>query len=367
MQAILNAVYGSPDFQNLVDRYYRDARVQGFALGVDPAYVALLNGQMPGMPLNDALEKRIEPAGWKEHCAARHLPNLYGMPPTPSVTSPIQVFMYITDNVHEFRQSERVPFALNDGFEVIIEHRGPFVGAADYRVHRPLIGGICVGNAGKTTGSGTLGGFLKRSGTSQPEMLSCHHVLVDPFNKNVMQRSPDHSGVFPAEVVGKVTHAVPLAPSTLFTYADPYYRVDACLAEVGGNPASSAIRMISVPPTSITKMPSIAPGDPVEFVGKESDLQTGFIVRIVAREKVNIGGADYNFGDFIEIGTSRSTLAARGDSGSWILRNMSPTCNELCGMLFAIDVKHPDRASCCVMDFVIEELRNMTGHTYVLY
>lgn len=359
MQPFLNAS-GGPAFVALVNSLYDIPHVHGFCLDVDPVYVSLVYGQQPWKKLNEALEFGFIPAGWPEHCGARKL---------AANASPIRVVIYIKGDPTAFRSAQQIPISIAPGHEVLIEERGPFVGAADYSMHRPLVGGICVGNSGRND-DGTLGGFLKQQGTRDPELLSCHHVLVHSSAVDVLQRSKNHGGSALTEKVGTVSHVVPLKAATGFSYSSPYNKVDACLAKVDTSVAAvnGAIRLVTTMPTGTAPTASISLGDAIHFVGKESDRRDAHIVRFISRQKVLIDGNLYNFGDFFEIKSPLPiSLAVKGDSGSWVLRNVASQASELCGLLFAIDSSVPDRAFCCFIESVINDLNTVSGATYELY
>jgi hypothetical protein len=357
-------VASQQDFQALVTRFYDISEVHGFALDIDLVYLALLQGQYgPGQSLNRALEKGIIPAGWAPHCSARHVsPNL----------SPIFVVIYISGDPDKFRSTWQVPNSISSGHEVRIEQRGPFVAAADYGRHRPLIGGISVGNSACASG-GTLGGFLKQDGTADPEVLSCNHVLVDTAGVDIVQQSTDHGGHVPAELIGTLSYVVPITPPAGFAYASPYNKIDAGLAKVDvtTTTATSGIRKLTASVTSIASTHSIELGDPIVFVGKESDDQRGFVNRFISRLKVSMGTVLHNFGDVFEIKSTHKiysgSFAQKGDSGSWVMREVDAENNELYGLLFAIDLSANEFATCCFVEYAVTELNRMASATYVPY
>ncbi|WP_231743651.1 hypothetical protein [Stieleria neptunia] len=342
-----------------MDTYYQDEFLHGFALDVDPVYVALLRSQQPLRELNDALDAELVPAGWPEHCRQRNFAN---------VMSPVRVIIYSGVDPDTYRKTRNIPLTIGQIHEVLIELRGPFIAASGHGKHRPLIGGICVGNAGRGDG-GTLGGFVKQRGTSDPELLSCQHVLVDSSSTDILQRSKNHGGSAPSESIGTVSHQVPLTITQTYTHGAPYNEVDACLAKVDATvPVTAGSIRLTTAPTSTSSTASMSLGDDVEFVGKESDRKHANILRFISRQKISIDNNTYNFGDFFEIyTTSTIPLAVRGDSGSWVLRNVTSNSSELCGLLFAIDTSATDRAFCCFIESVIDKLNNVSGADYELY
>lgn len=359
MKSLENAA-GGADFIQLVNQLYDIPEVQGFALDIDPAYVALLHGQKPKLPLNVAIERGERPAGWEQHCMARNLGR---------TTSPIRVIIYFSDDPAKLRQGQKLPNSIPPGHEVIIEQRGPFVAAADHAMHRPLVGGISVGNAARSD-SGTLGGLLKQQGTSDPELLTCHHVLDDTRGADVLQRAIHDGGSLTTDLVGSISHNIPLKVRNGFGYSSNYNQVDACLAKIDTSLASvhSAIRLVGAAPTSIAAISSMSLGDSVVFVGKESDRQEAILTRFISRQKVEIDSIVHNFGDVFEIQAKHPiTLARRGDSGSWVLTDVSPQASQLCGLLFAIDTSMSQCAFCCFIEHVLTELNCASGATYELY
>jgi len=363
MIPLLDASRGA-DFQALVNRFYDIPSVQGFALGIDPAYAVLVDRATGGrLPINKAVMSKYEPPGWKEFCAARR-------PGTGN--SPIYVAIYVTGDPDTFRLSFLVPDSIPPGHEVLIEVRGRFAAVADHAQHRPLVGGVSVGNSNRNDG-GTLGGFLKERGTNDPEILSCRHVLVDSTVQDVVQQATNHGGSSPADRVGRVSCVVPLNAGSGFTYSAPYNQVDAALAKVDTSKVAAKrdIRRLAAPVTSIQAVNGIALGDQVVFVGKESDDRDAFVFRFISRVKIDVRGTLYNFGDLFEIKSLKKlhhgSLAQAGDSGSWVVHEVDPANYEWYGLLVAVDASTPELATCCFGEFVIDELKAVSGSIYELY
>jgi hypothetical protein len=360
MRAFFDAS-NSADVRDLINRFYDKSAVQGFALGVDGRYISFYRTEFaPAAPISKILDPKAPvPGAWKELCERASL---------PANLSPIYVVIYVTDPPDEFRSFNQVPVVTSSGAHfVVVEQKGPFVALADRTKHRPVQGGISVGNAALNL-SGTLGGFLTDvySPGGQEYALSCNHVLDDSFVTESLQQGSTDGGKSPSETLGTTIYAVPLKLSTTFTAAATYDSVDAAVAEVATSVAvNPTVRHVGRVTTAALTA-AISLGDDVVFVGKESDRQEARVYRFISRLKVKIKGGTYSFGDVFEIEPRLhmyfGSLAQPGDSGSWVIRE-SPHQNELYGLLFAGSGTF---AACCFIETVVNELDSVTSKSFVL-
>jgi len=354
MKRLLDASRQS-DVTGLINRFLASNEVQGIALGVHDVYVSMHRSQFrKDATVSEILESPEQPAEWAEVCRVQGF---------SETLSPVFVVIYVTSDPDGVRMAGEVPdFTENDHYQVVIEKKGPFVAMADRTMHRPILGGISVGNAANAT-SGTLGGFLKDRKTSTSHLFSCSHVLDNASATDVTQRGRGDGGISPVEIVASSLLVVPLTAPSGFTATAPYNKVDAAAAEVSsGVGVNTGLRVVGavqhfLPATSIPI------GQDVVFVGKESDRREARTYRLIARLKVLVDGAAYLFGDVFEIESRQplyiSTLSQPGDSGSWVLDEAGAEGNELYGVLFA---GYGSFSVCCFMEYVLDAL-NALGST----
>lgn len=364
MDAFLRAS-NSNSVGNLINDFYNNPEVHGFALDVHRNFISIFREQFDhSLPIHDILEiwenSGQIPQGWQDICEEEGF---------PGPLSPIFVVIYVT-NVDIFRSQNVIPrVLLPEGYAVFLEATAPFAFVSDTSNHRPICGGISVSSAsGPTDLSGTLGGFLEEISTGDIYILSCEHVLLNPKD-NVVQRALKDGGSDPNDTVAQTTYVVPIAsPPSRFNHNAPFNKVDAAIAKRDGSvQVDPAIRKLG----KVTKHASISAislGDDVIFVGKESDDQDATVHRFIARMKVKRGSTDYNFGEVFEI-TPRDPiyvglLAKEGDSGSWVVRYNGQTADELCGLLFAGNGK---KAICCFIENVLDEIKNQSGCSFSVH
>jgi hypothetical protein len=356
MRALIDASNGT-GVRALIDQYYDSPIVQGFALGVHGNYISTFRSEHGrDLSVNDILNSGLTPKEWPELCLRENL---------PATLSPIYVVIYVTMPPNEFRSRFNVPTVITPGDHlVIVETKGPFIALADRSSHRPIKGGISVSNA-KPNIAGTLGGLLEDTATGEVYLSSCNHVLYDSGTNDVIQQGRKDGGVAPSDTVAQTTYAVPLKPPAGFSFSSPFNSVDAALAKRNGVSFNRDVRIIGRV-TGIVPKNQIELGDEVVFVGKESDRQEARVYRFVARLKVDILGTIYNFGEVFEI-ESRTylyvgSLSRPGDSGSWVVKEVSLRNNELYGLLIAGTGQF---SVCCFIETVLDEF-NKYGPTFDL-
>jgi hypothetical protein len=253
-------------------------------------------------------------------------------------------------------------------YAVYAEYRQPYVGTYDRINHRPLMpGGISVSGDAKRT-AGTLGGHIRRKGTHDEYLLSCYHVLCDGKTTFAVQRGRADGGTVAADKVADLSYFVALSPATGYTFGHPYHNVDAATAllSVKGVKADPMLRILRMPVKYTVPIAQISQGDEVIFIGKESDRRDVRVHRFIARVKWLWpgGGPMYNFGDVFEIEpllyTYLGTLAAPGDSGSWVVTKREGRPEELgaYGVVFGGSGLF---ALCCFMENVFLELSKASG------
>lgn len=349
----------SADVRTIVDTYYDMPYVQGFALGVHGAFVSMYRSEFGRQTsLNDMLSSRRTPKAWDPACRAAGF---------SVILSPIYVVIYVTMRGDDFRARHAVPqYTPVDHHMVIIETKGPFIATADRNRHRPIEGGISVGNAASQR-AGTLGGLFQDTLTSGVYVLSCNHVLCDSGGTTVVQQGASDGGRTATDSVGTMTHAVPLKAPAGFSFSAPYNAVDAALAQVDGVVTISRSVRLMGPITRQTPKAQIQLGDDVVFVGKESDRQEARVYRYISRLKVAVLGTVHNFGDVFEVEPRRpmyfGSLSVPGDSGSWVVNEANPTESELYGLLIAGNGRF---SICCFIETVTAELNALGAHNFDL-
>jgi len=351
VRALIDAM-NSFDVADLIDRYYDSSLVHGFALGVHGNYVDLYRSQFGvSIPVNEILESGKSPAAWSEECLKGELP--------PGL-SPIYIVIYVDITPDDFRNRYPVPQISAAGRLVLVEQKGRFVDTADRAQHRPIKGGISVGNAALKL-SGTLGGYLKLTSTGELFVLSCNHVLYDASGTDVVQQGISDGGNNASAIIGSRADYVPLDLPTRFSYAAPYNVTDVALAKIdSGVRIDPDIRLVGQVNLWASKN-AVNLGDDVVFVGKESDRKEARVFRFIARLKIHIQNKVYNFGEVFEIEPRRhlyfGKLSGNGDSGSWIIREVDPQNKELYGLLFAGESTGKN-SICCFIENVFDKLGN---------
>ena len=342
----------SSDVQQLIDNFYTEDVVHGIALGIHGNYLELYRQQFGSEgTLDSMLASPTALSRWGTECEGEDF---------PSSLSPIYVVLYVSMDPEDFRrQYPTVPqFTEVNRFAVYVERRASFEALSGKRNYRPLLGGISV-SGDKASTAGTLGGHLQANETSDHYLLSCYHVLKNATNSvRAVQRGRSDGGTAPADVVGKIDYSITLTPSVNFTYAAPFYKVDAAIATLLTNITPDPfLRILKRVVRGTKPIAQISLGDTVVFVGKESDDRQSKVYRHIARLKWNWNGNTYNFGDVFEIEPRQysyfGTLAKPGDSGSWVVKEHSPEELECYGMLFAGSGLF---AVCCYMENVLLEL-----------
>lgn len=283
---------------------------------------------------------------------------------------PVYIVIYVDCDAGTFVRRFQIPkYVGRANHALFVERVQPFVSLADRGKHRPVMGGISVGNASRSD-SGTLGGFVESIPMPTfPLILSCNHVLVDPASstKAIIQQGPSDGGRT-SDVVAHLSFQVPLKPPKGYSYGAPYNSVDVALAQLAPRiAASSMIRALSRV-TGLRSVGAIGIGDPVVFVGKESDRMTATITRFLARVKISINGTKFNFGDLFEM-RSRIPLyfrglASPGDSGAWVITDVPRSKRRLCGVLVAGNGK---LAMACFAENALMELGNLARTRFRLF
>ena len=338
------------------DIYHRD-EVQGIALGVHGQFrdfVVAAHGREKSV--NDVLNDGKFPAAWDEECL------LTGALPS---TSPIFIAVYVSVNPETFRKLVAIPEAIaalgGRQYLVYVEYRAPFEAVADRTNHRPVIPGTSVsGDVGKE--AGTVAALLRDMGCQDEYLLSCYHVLCGGGSTTALQRAHGDGGSS-ADVVGQISHSITLTTATRFSFSSPFHRADAGLALLSAA-RRPTIRLLGVKPHQTCPVSAIELGDPVVFVGKESDRNEAYVYRFVARAKWRWKGGIYNFGDIFEIEPRRyryfGSLARPGDSGSLVVR-LEEEDPERCvayGVLFGSSGRF---ALCCFAEYVVADLEAKSG------
>jgi hypothetical protein len=357
LRALISAS-NAPGVRDLIDSYYDIAAVQGFALGVHGNFISMYRNEFgKSFSVNEILDSGKVPKGWAETCLQTQL---------PISLSPIYIVIYVTMAPDDFRNQYQVPNITSVGnYLITIETKGPFIAQADRSRHRPTIkGGISVSNASLNV-AGTLGGFVKEIATSDIYLLSCNHVLCDSGGTAIVQQGSSDGGISPTDKVARMTHAVPLTLPTGFTFSSPFNSVDAALGKVDTSHVSvnSNVRIVG-PITGTVAKAQMQLGDDVVFVGKEADRQEARIYRFISRLKITIPGTGsgtvYNFGEVFEIEPRVymyvGSLSKPGDSGSWVVQEVDPQNNNLCGVLIAGTKQF---SICCFIETVMDELNNL--------
>jgi hypothetical protein len=358
----LQQVAQGADIINLINTYYRMAEVQGIALGIHGNFIEFYQAEYGrDETLNAILDSGKVPSRWESVCAAADL---------PSNLSPIYVVIYVSTDPAEFRDQHQVPEVFGQNrYAIYIEYRQPYVATYDRINHRPFMpGGISVSGDGKKT-AGTLGGYLKANGTSDEYLLSCYHVLCDGGGTIAVQRGRGDGGTIPTDTVGNISYVVPLYPATGFTFSHPYHCVDVAAALISktGAKADPVLRILRMVVRYTKPIAQINLGDPVLFIGKESDRRDAKVYRYVARVKWQWNNNVYNFGDVFEIEPLHYTyfgkLAVPGDSGSWVVREKEdrPEQLEAYGVVFGGSGLY---ALCCFMENVFLELNKVSATTF---
>lgn len=363
MDSLVQASQGEA-VAELINRYYEIPEVQGFALGVHGNFISLYRSQYGrSLSINEILKDGKTPTPWPGICKSAGF---------SSELSPIYVVIYMNMFLVDFQSKYEPPTTIGGDTVVLIEQIEPYHGLADRSRHRPqIMGGISVSNA-LAPAAGTLGGFVQDNSQIDTYALSCSHVLWDSAGSDVIQQGTSDGGSSPADVVGTASYNVPLQSGTGFSFGSPFNTVDAALAKISsGVTVSAAVRLLG-PIISTLDKNQLSLGDDVVFIGKESDSQDCRIFRYIARLKVNIQGALYNFGDVFEIESQLpiyvGSLSKDGDSGSWVVRDDGNKQDELCGLLFAGNTTGPNKnkAICCFIENVFSELESQTGFPLVL-
>lgn len=335
----------------LIDTFYENPIVQGFALGIHPQFISMFRGEFGrDFSPNGIIKDGRIPQSWAPACEAAGF---------TFTLSPIYVVIYVSISEDEFKSTNKVPKTVMPNHAVFVETITPFVGIADRRRHRPIQGGISVGSIADPTRAGTLGGFIEDSKTGDVYILSCNHVLL-ACGQEVVQQGPSDGGSWPADTVGMTSYLVPLQHPTGFSSRDPFNIVDTGIAKVNKRiNVDKPIRQLGQV-TNILQTSDIDLDNNVVFVGKESDLQEAFIYHTIARMKVKINNIIYHFGNVFEIRPRKKqyigSFAKSGDSGSWVIRENSTY--ELCGLLFA---QNQSGGLCCFIEEVIMALEKESG------
>src|SRR5262245_31714186 len=100
MRALINAS-NTPAVRDLIDSYYDIAAVQGFALGVHGDFISMYRNEFgKSFSVNEILDSRKIPKGWREACRQAQL---------PAALSPIYIVIYVTMPPDVFRSQYQVP------------------------------------------------------------------------------------------------------------------------------------------------------------------------------------------------------------------------------------------------------------------
>ncbi|MBH0118628.1 hypothetical protein I0Q12_03405 [Rhodococcus sp. CX] len=195
-------------------------------------------------------------------------------------------------------------------------HAGP------KRRHRPLMGGVSVGQAARSI-NGTLGGLIDMNGATYG--VTCGHVIVT--NAAAVQPSDPDGGT----KIGNCVH------STDGTLTSPGQRcrasghantVDAALIELESSvSATKSVRALGQVVRTVA-IADIVECERVE-VSARSGTRTLEIGALALRRSMTISGTVYCFEDLLEIRRpgkrwggkgSVSSPTKGGDSGAWVLR-----------------------------------------------
>jgi hypothetical protein len=362
MDELLRAA-NSPGIAALIDSFYGAPEVEGFALGVHSRFLTLFRSEFRNpSSVNSILKDERRPKAWEELCTALQY--------TASL-SPIYVAMYINISVDEFRvRYPNLPNIALPDYAVFLETIDPFVAYAPDRVkHRPKIcGGLSAAayDSAQPRLAGTLGGIIEDARNSTQFLLSCNHVFLTPGH-DIRQQAPGDGGTS-SDSVAQTKYEVPFCATTaLFTFTAPFNTVDAAIAEVNhGVTTDPAIRLLSSKVTGVALMSSMALGDDVVFVGKESDFQDANVHHFIARIKVAIHGTTRNFGNVFEIRPRRTlylgSLVQPGDSGSWVVQELGTGgVGDVYGLFFAGNGSRQTAGLCCFMENVVDELEKQAS------
>jgi len=348
--------------QGLIDRYFKIPNVQGFGLGIHWNFISLVRQEYDSiLSVNEILEENLIPSEWAEICQEEDL---------PEDLSPIYIKMYVDLPVKDFlyKYEYKIDNIIYPGHLLIIEEISPFVGLSDRRRHRPIKGGISVGNLGSKN-TGTIGGFVQESNSKNHSFLmSCNHVLYALNSLDISQQGPKDGGGL-NEKIGSLKYEIPLKKPAGYSWSSPYNKVDIALASISYNiQVDENIRGLGRV-KSIVPISQINLGDEIVFVGKESDTKYAYISEFIARKKVHINGIEYLFGDVFKIEPIKpiyvGKLAQPGDSGAWVLTNIINKTYDFYGALFAGSSEK--YALCCFSEYIFDELERQTGMRFSLY
>lgn len=195
---------------------------------------------------------------------------------------------------------------------------------------RPVPGGVSGSHFGVSLG--TLGGSCYQIGevpglSSRWFVLGTNHVLADGnrarLGDSVLQPSPRDGGTVPRDIIGELSHFVPVR------YDGSPNHIDAAIAEVSFNSIDRSISQIGYL-SSVFKPAQI--GLTVKKTGRATGFTTGQVVYVDCTLPVNYrSGMNAVFDG--QIVTTRMT--APGDSGSLLV----DTDNNPIGLLFAHSLK----------------------------
>ncbi len=285
-----------------------------------------------GFPLPSLGDLRKRPNWWKRYCSSR------GWRPN---VKPIRIMLSLRPGTAMTKLSE-LHDTDYDEYPIQFEVR-PLVQAHSSRMPiTPLIGGISIGpSGGIRTESGTLGGVVRRHGTSLA--LTCAHVLDGGIGDEVWH--PAASDDARARRVGQILAVERPTPKTsgkcnrTATYAS---RSDVAVVSLdSGVDSALSIRKLG-PVSSLRPIDEIGEYEPAVFTGKESDRCKARTEQLSHWQEITIDGQPHCYQDLFTIGSREhhyvlQEMSRAGDSGAWILSDDEVATRELLGMLIGGD------------------------------
>ena len=218
-------------------------------------------------------------------------------------------------------------YEFTSGIRIVIERHSPVVLLSPRVAHRPLVGGISMGQAPRS--SATLGGIVRDSG-GQTYALTCAHA-VDGAEPAFQPSLTDDKN---AAKIGVPAFKSPLVPSG-GAPCNPYAPgavltgLDAALIPVAPADASAGEVLGLGPLTGWVPRVSLEPGQLVEVAGKESGLKTLEVGGLAVLYKTYDATTKtyYCYRDLFQLRwpsiwrTCARMPVQRGDSGAWVVTN----------------------------------------------
>ncbi|MFE4310618.1 hypothetical protein ACFRR6_31730 [Streptomyces sp. NPDC056891] len=213
-------------------------------------------------------------------------------------------------------------------WRVRLAARRPAVAFAGPREkHRPLLGGVSLGQTGRAI-KGTLGGFLNLNGDRYA--VTCGHVI----SASRMATQPSEPDGGTGMVISDCLHT---SDEMLFGADEPCRgagsanSIDAAIVRVDSSILIDDSILDLGPVSRTVPMSEVVEGGTVQ-VSARSGLRNLIVGALALRRSVSIAGKSYCFQDLLELRRpggnwgvrgSLVTPTRRGDSGSWVVQEES--------------------------------------------